>query len=101
LCRWWWRVGDLQAQDLPVPVGVDPAGEECGDVHDPATFMDLHDGGVGGDKRVRPGVQGAGAEGLDVLVELGGHDADLLLDRLVMPRVSTSFSIRRVLTPNR
>ena len=93
--------GDLQTQDLPVPVGVDTCSHQGVHVHDPAALADLQRQGVGGNERVWAGVQRAGPEVGDLLVELLGHDRDLGLRSRVMPRVSTSFSIRRVDTPSR
>jgi hypothetical protein len=50
---------------------------------------------------VGPGVQRSAAEGFDLAVEVLGHLADLRPLSWVTPRVSTSFSIRRVETPSR
>jgi hypothetical protein len=71
--------GDLQAEDLPVPVGVDAGGEQRVYVDHPAALADLEHQRVGGQERVRPLVQRPGAERLDLLVELGGHHRDLRL----------------------
>jgi hypothetical protein len=71
--------GDLQAQDLPVPVGVHAGRDQGVHVDDSAALADLEDQGVGGDERVGPGVQGAVPEGRDLLVKVAGHLADLRL----------------------
>ena len=71
--------GDLQAEDLAVPVSVHPGGEQRVHVHHPAALADLEDQRVGGDERVRTGVQRPGAERGDVFVEIAGHHADLRL----------------------
>ena len=65
--------GDLQAEDLAVPVGVDPGGDQDVHVDHPAALADLEHQRVGGHERVRAGVQRAGAERLDVRVEVLGH----------------------------
>jgi hypothetical protein len=71
--------GDVQAEDLAVPVGVDPGRQQGVHRHHPAALTHLQHQSVGGDERVRAGVQRAGAERLDLLVQLAGHDADLAL----------------------
>ena len=43
--------GDLQAEDLAVPVGVDPDRDQGVHVHHPATFADLEHERVGGEER--------------------------------------------------
>ena len=68
---------DLAAEDLPVPVAVDPGGHQHGRVDHAAALADLHRQGVGGHERVRAGVQRAGAEGLDLGIQVLGHLADL------------------------
>jgi hypothetical protein len=69
--------GCLDTEDLAVPVGVDPGGNEHGDVADPATLADLHRQRVRGHERVGAGVQRSGPEVRDVAVEVTGHHADL------------------------
>jgi hypothetical protein len=93
--------GGLQAEDLAVPVGVHAGREQRMDVHNPAALADLEHQRVSRDERVGPGVQRSAAEVRDMRIEVLGHHADLALAQPVMPRVSTSFSIRRVLTPSR
>lgn len=74
---------DLQAQDLPIPLGVDTGSDQGRDLDHPAALADLHRQRVGGDERVRPGVQRVGAERLDLRVEVLRHRRDL---RLRQPR---------------
>jgi hypothetical protein len=69
--------GDLQAQDLPVPVGVDPGGEQRVDAGDPAALADFQHQGVRGQERIGPGVQRPGPERLHLRVQVPGHLADL------------------------
>ena len=61
-----------------MPIGVHAGRDQRVDRHDPAALADLQDQGVGSHERERPGLgQGAGAELLDVGVELLGHLRDL------------------------
>ena len=70
--------GDLHAQHFTVPVGVDAGGDQGVHWHHPAAFADLEHQGVGGHEGERAGLlQPAGAELLDVGVEVLGHLADL------------------------
>ena len=69
--------GDLQAEDLPVPVGVHARGEQGVDVHHAAALADLQHQRVRGDERVGPGVQRPGPERLHLLIQIPGHLADL------------------------
>ena len=62
--------GDLQAEDLPVPVGVDPGRDQGVHVDHPAALADLQHQRVRGDERVRAGIERAGAELADLGVEL-------------------------------
>jgi hypothetical protein len=71
------RGADLQAEDLPVPVGVDPGGDQGVHVDHPAALADLEHEGVGGQERVGPAVQGPVPEVRDLPVEILGHLADL------------------------
>ena len=48
--------GDLQTQDLPVPVGVDTTSEQAVHVHDPSALANLQHQGVGRYERIRAGV---------------------------------------------
>jgi hypothetical protein len=67
--------GDLQAEDLSVPVGVHAGGHQGVGVDHPAALADLEHEGVGGEERVRAGVQWAvpkvGHLGVEVLGHLG------------------------------
>jgi collagen type II alpha len=65
--------GDLQAEDLAVPLGVHPDREQGVHVHDAPALADLEHQGVGGHEGVRAGVQRPGAERLDLGVERLGH----------------------------
>ena len=70
--------GDLDPEDLAVAVGVHAGGDQGVDRDDPAALTDLEDQRVGGHERERARVlEPAGAELLDVAVEVLGHLADL------------------------
>ena len=93
---------DVHAEDLAVPISVDAGRDQDVGVDDPTALADLHRQRVRGHERVRALVEWPGAEVLDVRVELlGHHRLTCDFDNLVMPKVSTSFSIRRVETPSR
>ncbi|GAA3283317.1 hypothetical protein GCM10020260_11880 [Nesterenkonia halobia] len=47
------------------------------DRHHAAGFADIEHHRVGGDERIRAGIQRAGAEGFDLLIELTRHSRDL------------------------
>ncbi|SNR99771.1 hypothetical protein SAMN06272737_1612 [Blastococcus mobilis] len=68
---------DLQAEDLPVPVGIHPGRHQRVHVDHPAALADLEHQGVGGDEGVGPGIQRPVAELGDLRVEVPGHLADL------------------------
>jgi hypothetical protein len=78
-----------------VPVTVDTGRDQDHSVDDPPALAHLHGQGVGGDEREGSGlVEGPVAEGLDLLVQVGGHPGHLrlrqavdaqLLDELVHP----------------
>jgi hypothetical protein len=86
-------VATRRPEDLAVPVAVDPGGDQHDGVDHPAAFADLHRQRVRGHERERARlVQGAVAELLDVLVELGGHPGDLRLRRRC--RLDLPFSAR-------
>jgi hypothetical protein len=71
--------GDLQAEDLPMPVGVHAGGDQGVHAHHPAALADLQDQRVGGHERVGTGVQRAVPEVGDLGVQVLGHLADLRL----------------------
>jgi hypothetical protein len=71
--------GDLQAEQLAVPVGVDAHGDQGVHVHDPALLVDLEHQGVGGQVQVRASIQWAGAERGDLGVKVRGRRRDLRL----------------------
>ena len=70
------RAGTL---DVAIPVSVDPDRDQGVHVHDPAGLADLEHQGVGGQERVRAGVEWPGAERGHLLVEIGRHRRDLRL----------------------
>lgn len=68
----------LQPKDLPVAVTVDAGGDQGLHRHDPPALTDLQHERVGREERERSRLgQGAGAQLLDVRVQLGGHLRDL------------------------
>jgi hypothetical protein len=71
--------GHLQAQDLPVSIGVHARGNQGVHVHHPPALTHLEHQGVRGHKGVGAGIERAAAELRDLGVELGGHHADLRL----------------------
>ena len=76
--------GDLQSQNLSVPVAVDPGGDVDDGVDHPAALTHLHDHGVGRDERERAGIaQGTVPELVDVFIEVCGHAGDLGLRQAV------------------
>lgn len=77
--------GDVQAEDLTVPVGVDADRDQRVDVDDPAALAGLLGQGVDPDERVRAGVKGLVAEGCDLLVQVFGHRTDLGIRQLGDP----------------
>ena len=93
---------DVDAEDLAVPVSVDAGRDQDVGVDHPAALADLHRQRVRGQERVRARRPGAGSgsprRGRRARVAIT-ETCDF--DSRVMPRVSTSFSIRRVETPSR
>jgi collagen type II alpha len=79
--------GDIQAEDLPVPVGVDPGRDQRVHVHHPPGLAHLHRERVHPHERVRPLIQGALAERADLGVEVGGHLADLRAGQRLHPEL--------------
>ena len=71
--------GDVDAQDLPIPVGVDSDRDQGVHVDHPAPFANLEHQGVGGQEGVRAGIERAGAKRLDSVVEFLGHHRHLRL----------------------
>jgi hypothetical protein len=69
--------GDVQAEDLAVPVGVHPGRHEGVHVDHAAVLADLHGERVDPDEGVGPLIERALAEGGDLGVEVGGHLRDL------------------------
>jgi len=64
---------DLDPEDLPVPIGVDPGRDQGVHVDHPPALTDLQHERVGGDERVRALVERAGPELRHGGVEFGGH----------------------------
>lgn len=93
--------GDVQVEDLPVPVAVDAGREQGVHVDYAAVFTDFHREGVDPHERVGAGIEGAGTERGDLGVEVGGHLADLRPGQGLDPSCSANFSTRRVETPSR
>ena len=61
--------GDLDAEDLTVPIGIDTGSHKGMDRDDPATFAHLQHQRVRGHERERAGIgQGPGAELFDLTV---------------------------------
>jgi hypothetical protein len=95
--------GDVQAEDLPVSVGVDTGGHQGVHADDPAALADLEHQRVSGHEGERTGVdQRAGAELLHVRVEILRHLRDLglgqrgdpqALDQLVHPARADSQQV--------
>ena len=93
--------GDINAQDFAVALGVDPDRDQGVHVDHPSGLADFKHQGIGGHEGVGAGIQGPGAEGFHGGVEFLAITLTCDFDKLVMPRVSTSLSIRRVDTPSR
>ena len=94
--------GDLEAQDLPVAVSVDPGRGQHDRVDDPSGFPDLHRQGVGGHERERARIaQRSVAECSTFSSRSAAIRETCDFDRESIPRVLTSLSIRRVETPAR
>jgi len=83
------------------PISVHTRGDQAGEVDDPAGLADLHRQRARGDERVGAGVQRPAAERLDLASRSLAMVETCDFDHRVIPRVSTSFSIRRVDTPSR
>jgi hypothetical protein len=75
--------GHLQPEDLPVPVDVDPGGNQRGDVDDPAVVTDPHRQRVDPAVGVGPGVQRSVAKRRHLSVQALGQLRDLGLGQLV------------------
>ena len=84
-----------------MPVGVDPGGHQGVHVDHPAALADLEHQGVGGHERVGPGVQGPVRNSATCASRSLAISLTWDFDSRVIPRDSTSFSIRRVETPSR
>ncbi|ANS31820.1 hypothetical protein R1CP_36070 (plasmid) [Rhodococcus opacus] len=69
--------GHLDSQDFPVTLGVHSDRDQGVHVHHPPVLPDLEDEGVGGDERVRAGVQGSATERLHLGVEVLRHHRHL------------------------
>jgi hypothetical protein len=93
--------GDLQAQDFPVPVCVHPGRQQRVHVDHPAALADLQHQRIGGRERVRAGAGGRVRNASTWSSRSRAISLTCDRDSRVMPRDSTSFSIRRVDTPSR
>ena len=71
--------GDLQAEDLAVPVPVDAGGDQHGDVDHPAALTDFHRQGIAGHERVGASIQRPGTELSNMLIQVAGHHRNLRL----------------------
>ena len=67
----------LQPQDLPMPVGVDPGGDQRRGVDHPTLHPDLDDQRVQPHQHIGVGVQGPVAPGRHQLIQLGADPGDL------------------------
>ena len=65
--------GDVQAEDLSIPVAVDPDSEPGVHIHGAAAFANFQDERVSSDEGVGPGVQRPRPERLHLRVEISGH----------------------------
>ncbi|MBB6349871.1 hypothetical protein FHU36_006416 [Nonomuraea muscovyensis] len=63
----------VQAEDLAAAVGVDSGGDQHVDVGDPPGLAHLLGEGVQPHERVGAGIERAGAEGFDLLIQGLGH----------------------------
>lgn len=75
----------LNAQNLTVPISVNVGGAHRVDIEHPATFADLQNQRVRCHEGIRAGVQSAGPELLNLLVEVRGHERDRGLRKLAAP----------------
>jgi hypothetical protein len=96
--------GDLQAQDLPVALGVHAGRDQRVHVHGAAVLADLQHQRVRGHERIRAGVQRPGPERLHLRVQIRGHHRHLRLrqrgdaqrrDQLLHPPRGHPEQIRR------
>jgi hypothetical protein len=69
--------GDVDAEDLAVALGVHASSDQGVHVDHPTGLSDFEDQRVGGDERVRAGIQRSGAKRFHGGVEFLGHHADL------------------------
>jgi hypothetical protein len=79
--------GDVEAEDLPVPVGVDPGGDQGMHVDHPAVLADLDRQRIDPHERVRPRIQRPLAERGDLGVEVRGHLRDLRARQALDPEL--------------
>ena len=78
--------GDLEAEDLPVPVGVDPGGDQAVHQHGAAALAHPQGQRVGLHEPVRPGVQRPGPELLHRAVQALGQLRHLALGQALDPQ---------------
>jgi hypothetical protein len=95
----------VDAEHLPVAVGVDAGGDHRGHRHHPATLSDLVEQGVQPDIGVGPGVEGPVAELGHLLVEVLRQLGDLGLGHAVDAHgmITTAFttSALMIVSPRR
>ncbi len=95
------RAGDLQAHHLPVPIGVHAGRDQRVHVHHAATLAHLEHQRVRGDDVYGPASRGRERKSATRSSSSAAIAETCNLLSLVIPRDSTSFSIRRVDTPSR
>jgi hypothetical protein len=93
--------GDVDAQDLPLAVGVDAGGDQRVHVHRPAALADLLSQRIDPHERVRAAVERPGPEALHHLIQLRGHHGHLRLAQPGHPQRRGELLPRRVETPSR
>jgi hypothetical protein len=79
--------GDIQAEDLPVPIGVDPGGDQGVHACHPAFFADLDRERVDPHEGVRPGIQRTLAKRRDLAIEVCCHLAELRTRQRLDPQL--------------
>lgn len=83
------------------PSALTPVAQQGVHAHDPAAFADLQNQRVGGEERVGAGASGRARNACTCSSRSLAIADTCDFDSRVIPKESTSFSIRRVLTPSR